>query len=67
LEALRQAQLALLNNPGLVERYREARGLRRKVVKPPASGRDMPPGSQSELERSSPSLWAGFVLSGDGR
>jgi CHAT domain-containing protein len=62
LEALRQAQLAVLNNPGLVE---QARGLGAKAEKLPEEGRVEPPSGAGR--RSDPALWAAFVLGGDGR
>ncbi len=68
LEALRQAQLAVLNDPGLVQARRAElakRGIGEKPGKLPGGGRLAPPNPQAE--RSDPSLWAAFVLSGDGR
>jgi len=68
LEALRRAQLAVLNDPGLVERYRVElgkRGLGLKAEKLPEGGRVVPPGGGGI--RSDPALWAAFVLGGDGR
>jgi CHAT domain-containing protein len=68
LEALRQAQLAVLNDPGLVERHRAElaqRGLGAKVEALPEKGRVVPPGGGTR--RSDPALWAAFVLGGDGR
>jgi CHAT domain-containing protein len=62
LEALRQAQLAVPNNPGLVE---QARGLGPEAQPLPHGGRVMPPGGTAA--RSDPSLWAAFVFGGDGR
>jgi CHAT domain-containing protein len=68
LEALRQAQLTVLKDPGLV-RARQAelvkRGIGEKPEKLPASGRVAPPIPQGA--RSDRSLWAAFVMSGDGR
>ncbi len=68
LEALRQAQLAVLNDPGLV-RKRSAelakRGPGEKSVKLADGGRIEPPNAHPT--RSDPALWAAFVLSGDGR
>jgi CHAT domain-containing protein len=66
LEALRQAQLFVLRHPDLVDaRARELklagrkRGLAREGMKgPPVT---------SDVGRSHPALWAGFVLSGDWR
>jgi CHAT domain-containing protein/tetratricopeptide (TPR) repeat protein len=66
LEALRQAQLAILNNPGLVQRHRAElakRGLGPKSEKLPDGGRVVPPLGPGT--RSAPALWAAFVLSGD--
>jgi CHAT domain-containing protein len=68
LDALRQAQLAVLNDPGLVQTRRAElakRGIGEKPEKLPEGGRvtaSKPPGARSD-----PSLWAAFVLSGDGR
>jgi CHAT domain-containing protein len=62
LEALRQAQLAVLNNPGLVE---QARGLGAKSEQLPEEGRVLLPGGAAW--RSDPALWAALVLGGDGR
>jgi CHAT domain-containing protein len=59
LEALRRAQLAVLNDPGLIERRRAElvqRGLGEVVAELPEGGRIVPP-----------AWWAAFVLSGDGR
>jgi tetratricopeptide (TPR) repeat protein/CHAT domain-containing protein len=69
LEALRQAQLAVLNDPGLVTKRRaelaKERGIGATPVKLPEGG---PVGAPSPRDsRSDPSLWAAFVLSGDGR
>jgi len=69
LEALRQAQLTVLNDPGLV-RAREVelakqRGIDEKAVKLPDGGRAAPPDARAK--RSDPVLWAAFVLSGDVR
>jgi CHAT domain-containing protein/tetratricopeptide (TPR) repeat protein len=66
LEALQQAQLTVLNNPGLVQRYRAdlaKRGLGTVAEKLPEGGRVVPPSSPGT--QSSPALWAAFVLSGD--
>jgi len=66
LGALRQAQLAVLNDPGLVERYRVElgkRGLGLKAEKLPEAG--VP--QTGTRARSDPALWAAFVLGGDGR
>jgi CHAT domain-containing protein/tetratricopeptide (TPR) repeat protein len=69
LEALRQAQLAVLNNPGLVTKRRaelaKQRGIDEKPDKLPDGGRVARPGDGAT--RSNPALWAAFVLSGDGR
>jgi CHAT domain-containing protein len=76
LEALRQAQLAVLNDPGLVQARRaelEKRGLKPEPgrgIEPepgtlPDGGRADPTNPRGA--RSDPSLWAAFVLSGDGR
>jgi CHAT domain-containing protein len=66
LEALRQAQLAILNNGGLVQQCRAdlaGRGLGPDAKKLPKLGQvELPPGPGS---RSHPALWAVFVLSGD--
>ena len=66
LEALRQAQLTVLNHPERVaERKKELhdelakRGLDLLSVKLPDGGK--------VHNRSHPALWAAFVLSGDGR
>ena len=69
LEALRQAQLTVLNDPGLVNRRRaeltKPRGIDEKPEKLPAGGRTAPPANHAT--RSDPALWAAFVLSGDVR
>jgi CHAT domain-containing protein len=68
LEALRRAQLAVLNDPGLVERRRtelERRGLGEKEVDLPGGGVIVPPDRSGT--RSDPAWWAAFVLGGDGR
>jgi hypothetical protein len=62
LEALRQTQLAALNNPGLVE---QERALGPKSAKVPDDGRPTPPPTAGT--RSDAALWAAFVLGGDGR
>jgi CHAT domain-containing protein len=68
LEALRQAQITVLKNPGLV-RARQAelakRGIGEKAEKLPQGGRVAAPGADGP--RSDPSLWAAFVMSGDWR
>jgi CHAT domain-containing protein/tetratricopeptide (TPR) repeat protein len=69
LEALRQAQLTVLNDPGLVRARRaelaKRRGIDEKPEKLPEGGRMAPPGDRAT--RSNPALWASFVLSGDVR
>jgi CHAT domain-containing protein len=69
LEALRQAQLTVLNNPASVTHRRaelaKERGIGETPVKLPNGGRVAP--SSPRDARSDPSLWAAFVLSGDGR
>jgi len=69
LEALRQAQLTVLNNPGLVTARRaelaKQRGIDEKPEKLLEGGRVAPPGDPAT--RSDPALWATFVLSGDVR
>ncbi len=68
LEALRQAQLAVLNDPGLVQARRAElakRGIGEKPEKLPEGGQVA--ASNPAGARSDPSLWAAFVLSGDGR
>jgi len=69
LEALRQAQLTVLNDPGLVRARRaelaKRRGINEKPEKLPEGGRVAAPDAQTK--RSDPALWASFVLSGDGR
>jgi CHAT domain-containing protein/tetratricopeptide (TPR) repeat protein len=62
LEALRQAQIAVLNNPGMVE---QQRALGPKPEKLPEGGRPALPSGTAG--RSDPALWAAFVLGGDGR
>jgi CHAT domain-containing protein/Tfp pilus assembly protein PilF len=68
LEALRQAQITVLKNPGLV-RARQAelakRGIGEKAEKLPQGGKVSAPGADGQ--RSNPSLWAAFVMSGDWR
>jgi CHAT domain-containing protein len=68
LEALRQAQITVLKNPGLV-RARQGglakRGIGEKAEKLPAGGKASAPGAEGP--RSDPSLWAAFVMSGDYR
>jgi CHAT domain-containing protein len=69
LEALRQAQLAVLNDPGLVTKRRSDLAKEREIgetaVKLPKGGGVGAPNAKGT--RSDPSLWAAFVLSGDGR
>jgi CHAT domain-containing protein len=69
LEALRQAQLTVLNNPGLVTTRRaglaKQRGIDEKPDKLPDGGRVASTGARAE--RSDPVHWAAFVLSGDVR
>jgi CHAT domain-containing protein len=69
LEALRKAQLTVLNDPGLVTARRaelaKQRGIDEKPEKLPDGGRPPPPNPRGA--RSDPALWAAFVLSGDGR
>ena len=69
LEALRQAQLTVLNNPALVTARRaelaKQRGIDDKPEKLPDGGRIAPPGDRPS--RSNPAHWAAFVLSGDVR
>jgi CHAT domain-containing protein/Tfp pilus assembly protein PilF len=62
LEALRQAQLRVLNNPGLVD---HERGLGPNAGPLPDGGQRVPP--PGTAARSDPALWAAFVLGGDGR
>jgi CHAT domain-containing protein len=68
LEALRQAQLTVLNHPEMVEaRANELnRGLGKKSEKLPDDAK-APASPSGRPARSDPSLWAGFVLSGDVR
>ena len=68
LEALRQAQLAVLNDPGVVERHRAAlagRGLGEAAAALPEGGQIVPPARAGA--RSDPAWWAAFVLGGDPR
>jgi CHAT domain-containing protein/Tfp pilus assembly protein PilF len=69
LEALRQAQLTVLNDLTLVfaRRFELAASLRidEKAVKQPNFRPVLPPNVRAP--RSDPALWAAFVLSGDGR
>ena len=68
LERVRSAQLAILNDPGLVTARRAQLGqcgIGEKPEKLPEGGRVIPPKSRDA--RSDPALWAAFVLSGDRR
>jgi tetratricopeptide (TPR) repeat protein len=69
LEALRQAQLTVLNDPGLVTARRvelaKRRGIDEKPEKLPEDGKIAPPTARAP--RRDPALWAAFVLSGDVR
>jgi len=69
LDALRQAQLTVLKNPGLVTARQaelaKKRGIGEKPEKLPEGGRIA--AQKAGEPRSDPSLWAAFVLSGDGR
>jgi CHAT domain-containing protein len=68
LEALRQAQLAVLNDPALV-RGRRAELAKRGIDETPgeaAGGRPPAPSDRTDA-RSDPALWAAFVLGGDAR
>jgi CHAT domain-containing protein/tetratricopeptide (TPR) repeat protein len=78
LQALRRAQLAVLNDPGLVERRRTElaqrrltelaqRGIGEVAGELPEGGRIVPPDRSGPGRRSPPVWWAAFVLSGDGR
>jgi CHAT domain-containing protein len=68
-EAQRQAQISVLNNPGLVKARRaeltKQRGIDERPEKLSDGGRIEPVGAG--ITRSDPSLWAAIVLSGDGR
>jgi CHAT domain-containing protein len=68
LEALRQAQLTVLNDPGLV-RARQVelakRGISEQAEKLPGSATI--PLTNSSATRTDPALWAAFILSGDFR
>ncbi len=66
-EALRRAQLDVLNNPKLISQQSDllvSRGLKTGQTKPVAVPKN--PDSASEL-RTSPFYWGAFVLYGDGR
>jgi tetratricopeptide (TPR) repeat protein/CHAT domain-containing protein len=67
LEALRQAQLAVLRGPGLVSRRRQEleRGIEPNPAKLPGGGVPVP--AVPSGARSDPSYWAAFVLTGDVR
>jgi CHAT domain-containing protein len=66
LEALRQAQLTVLDHPGLVSARRaRLRGIGETAGTLPDGGRIAEPPRPGA--RSDPSLWAAFVLSDDGR
>jgi CHAT domain-containing protein/Tfp pilus assembly protein PilF len=69
LEALRQAQLTVLNNPGLVTARQaelaKQREIDDKAVKLPNGGQN--PAPIAGKTRSDPAFWAAFVLSGDVR
>jgi CHAT domain-containing protein len=62
LEALRQAQLTVLNDPELMTKKR---GIDEKPEKLPPGGSTTRPAVRAT--RSNPALWAAFVLSGDVR
>jgi CHAT domain-containing protein len=69
LEALRQAQLTVLKQPGFVRQRRQELkaefaklGLKRDLE---LDASDTPAKPVTEVPRSHPSLWAAFVLSGD--
>jgi CHAT domain-containing protein/tetratricopeptide (TPR) repeat protein len=68
LETLRSAQLTVLNDPGLIRARRDKlakeRGISETSEKLPAGGIPAPSAAGA---RSDPSLWAAFVMSGDGR
>jgi CHAT domain-containing protein len=61
LEALRQAQLAILRHPERLQRPSPERGIVAKM------GPDQRMGHGTDAHQVLPSLWAGFVLYGDGR
>jgi CHAT domain-containing protein len=68
VEALRQAQLAVLNDPELMGTRRPQpaqRGIGETPAKLPEGGRVAP--TNPRRARSDPSLWAAFILSGDWR
>jgi CHAT domain-containing protein len=65
LEALRQAQLSILRNPGRVKARREElkKILLTKIHEAKAGAAE----TRGDAKRSPPLLWAAFVLSGDPR
>jgi CHAT domain-containing protein len=69
LEALRQAQLYVLNNPDKVAaRARQLRDRAGETTALRGVGRKavvLPAGTKPAVTRSHPAWWAGFVLSGD--
>ena len=67
LEALRQAQLTVLNNPGLVTRQAELAKKRGSTRSRRSCRRAENPAPNAGATRSDPALWAAFVLSGDVR
>jgi CHAT domain-containing protein len=61
--ALREAQLCILNNPDQISTIASTRGPNfDKVVQHPDSGK-----KADGHKRSSPYLWAGFVIAGSGQ
>jgi CHAT domain-containing protein len=64
LEALRQAQLTVLRNPGLVSK-RQQELAKLGVRGPEDEPEPLPKGGTPAAGRSHPALWAAFVLSGD--
>jgi CHAT domain-containing protein len=67
LEALRQAQLTVLRDPGRVQRRQKelnAELLKRKLRGPEDEPEPLPKGGAAAA-RSHPALWAAFILSGD--
>jgi CHAT domain-containing protein len=77
LEALRQAQLTVLRNPGRVRQRRDElrpllvkRGVAEAALAQRGFGKaaqELPEGGRVDDGRSPPAWWAAFVLSGDGR
>jgi CHAT domain-containing protein/tetratricopeptide (TPR) repeat protein len=68
LEALRQAQLTVLRNPGRVQQRQKelhAELLKRKLRGPEDEPELLPWGGAVAERRSHPALWAAFILSGD--